>query len=63
MTFILSREGQRLAGDEIRLPEELSRAPSPSTGEEVETIGIGFLGPISGKRGSLTVNGFNGMPS
>ncbi len=33
-----------------------------STAGEVETIGLGFLGPITGNRGSLTVNGFNGVP-
>jgi len=33
-----------------------------STAGEVDNITLGFLDPITGKQGSLTVNGFNGVP-
>jgi hypothetical protein len=38
------------------------RALVRSTAGAVETMELGFLDPITGKRGSLTVNGFNGIP-
>ncbi len=33
-----------------------------STAGEVDNLTLGFLDPITGRQGSLTVNGFNGVP-
>ncbi len=38
------------------------RALVRSTAGDVETIELGFLDPITGKKGSLTVNSFNSIP-
>ncbi len=38
------------------------RALVRSTAGEVESIELWFLDPITGKKGSLTVNSFNGTP-
>jgi hypothetical protein len=38
------------------------RALVRSTAGDVDNITLGFLDPITGRQGSLTVNGFNGVP-
>jgi hypothetical protein len=38
------------------------RALVRSTAGDVDNITLGFLDPITGRHGSLTVNGFNGVP-